>query len=320
MSATNPMSFSRVGAFTAAVFLALSSCRSVGSEVPAGTPAPPPAVPQETEESPAPTEPVMVPLSETEVQSATNRRVDHDAPNLYRDFEFSVGGVAYGNFDTTVRLNTPYLVGASLDFEDFLGMKGSDSVVRLDANYSFNKRHRVDLGYYDIRRDGSATIGEGIDFGEVEIPAGDVVTKFNTQILKLAYRYNFVTDYRTTLGASLGFHTMKMDLGLKAGQFDIEEEFRVTAPLPLLGLHGAYALSDKWRLRASMEFLQIKLEGFEGVMRDTTLAIDHDTFEHLGWGIGYNGFNLDMEIEKDPLTADIEYAYQGLMVYIRTFF
>jgi hypothetical protein len=242
------------------------------------------------------------------------------APNLYRRFGLSVGGAAYGNFDTTLRVGSPLLVGAILDLEDFLEVDDSASVLRIDADYSFNRRHRIDLSYFDIRRSGTTSVTEDIDFGEVVLPAGDIRSRFNTRILKLAYRYNFVTDYRTTIGVSGGLHTMALDLGLESASFSVSEEFKATAPLPLLGFHAAYALSDTWRIRLALEFLQVELGDFSGFIGDRTLALDHDLFEHVGWGIAYNGFDLDVEVEDDPLTADIEYGYQGLLLYVRTYF
>lgn len=246
--------------------------------------------------------------------------LEHYAPNLYRRFGLSVGGAAYGNFDTSLRIGTPLLVGAILDLEDFLDVDDSSSVLRIDADYSFNRRHRIDLSYFDIRRSGATTVTEDIEVGEVVLPAGDIRTRFNTQIFKLAYRYNFVTDYRTTIGVSGGLHTMRLDLGLDSSTFSIGEEFKATAPLPLLGIHAAYALNDDWRLRLAFEFLQVKLGDYSGFIADRTLALEHDLFKHVGWGVAYNGFDLDVQIERDPLTADIEYGYQGLLLYLRTYF
>ncbi|MFT5478944.1 MAG: hypothetical protein ACI8Y8_004317, partial [Planctomycetota bacterium] len=130
--------------------------------------------------------------------------------NIYRPFELSMGGVIYASFDTSVRVSTPVVLGALLDLEDLLGVDSSTSVGRLDASYAFNRRHRVDLAYYDIRRSGTRNTLSDLDIGDVVIPAGGIQTEFNTEVLKLSYRYNFVRDYRTAIGASFGFHTMQI--------------------------------------------------------------------------------------------------------------
>jgi hypothetical protein len=239
---------------------------------------------------------------------------------LYRRFSFSAGAAAYTKFNTNVQVNTPTSVGANIDMEDLLGLDEDNLVARFDARYAFNKRHWLDLSYYDIDRDGSRVISDDIIIGNVTIPAGTTKTNFDTQIIKLAYRYNFVADARTVIGASFGIHLMSLDFGVRSPSFNVEENFRVDAPLPLLGLHGAYALSEKWRLSASAEFLQFDLGDYRGLITDTRLTLDHDTFSNFGWGIGFNGFQADAHLEgNDDLSTDLEYGYQGLMLYLRLF-
>lgn len=240
------------------------------------------------------------------------------APNLYRRFTLGVGVAAYDDFNTNMQVAGDAGLGATLDLEEAFDIDTDDTIARFDAQYSFNRRHRIDLSYYDIRRGGSKTIAEDIQIGDEVIPAGSIDTKFNTQIIKLAYRYNFVADERTVIGASFGAHFMGIDLGVENEAFAVDEDFKANAPLPLIGLHAAYALSDTWSLNASLEFLKFDIDAYRGFISDSRLTIEHDTFEHFGWGLGYNGFRIDGSIEgEDDLRADLEYGYAGLMLYLR---
>lgn len=240
-------------------------------------------------------------------------------PNMYRRFGASAGMAALGNFNSEVSVGTDVLIGASLDLEDTLGIGESDFIGRFDTYYSFSPRHRIDLSLFDINRSGTRTVGNDFQFGEVVIPAGEVATTFNTMVLKLAYRYNFVADVRTAIGFSAGFHTMGIDLGLDSTVGSVSESFDVTAPLPVIGLHGEYALSERWKILSSIELFQIDIGYFSGYLQDSRLAIEHDTFDHFGWGVSLNGFQMGADMEEGPLNAEIEYAYQGLIVYLRGF-
>jgi hypothetical protein len=240
---------------------------------------------------------------------------------LYRKTELSLGAAVLANFDTTVQVSSATAgLGAVLDLEDSLGVTSSTTIGRLDTFYAFSDAKRINLSYYDIRRSGMRQINDDIMVGDVVIPAGGVATVFNTTIFKLAYQYNFVTDSRTTIGASIGLYTMGLDLGFAASTFAASESVKATAPLPVLGLHGAYALTEKWRLSASFEVLEVEIGGeFKGAITDSLLGLSHDTFEHFGWGIGYNGFRLDLEVIQGDRVTDIEYAYQGLLLYLRVY-
>jgi len=310
---------SRIGVL-ALLTLAPSACRSAAP--PAGEPSAPGSSPVGEGDEPAftpdgyldATLPTRVSPAATDGQEGAPIG---NYPNMYRRFGLSAGAAFYSNFDTTIRVDTDYLVGAVLDMEDFLGLDDNNLVARLDAFYAFSPRHRIDLGVYNISRDGTKYVGEDLQVGQVVIPAGDVDTSLDTLIVKLAYRYNFVADTRTAIGASFGLHTMGIDLALNSPEFEVSESFRATAPLPVFGLHGEYALSERWKLLASTELFQIDLGFAQGFVADNRLALEHDLFEHFGWGLAFNGFQLDGEFEDSPLTADLEYAYQGLLLYLR---
>jgi len=242
--------------------------------------------------------------------------------NLYREFGLSIGGAAYQNFDSVLRVDSDSLVGAVLDLEDTLGVDDAATVLRVDAFYNFNQSHGLGLGYYDIRRSGSRVLDEDVTFGDRTFLAGSRVdTEFNTKVLKLAYRYNFVTDYRTKIGTSIGFHTMGIQTSLNAATLSVDESFRATVPLPVLGLYFEYALSQTWKLLSSVEVLQVDVGYARGYLSDTRLNLEHDLFENFGWGIGYNAFRLDATMEgEDRLTGRVQYDFQGLMLFARCYF
>jgi hypothetical protein len=226
--------------------------------------------------------------------------------NMYRRAGLSAGAAFYGNFDTTIQVSGDQGAGATLDLEDLLGLDDDNQIARFDGFYSFSPRHRIDVSVYDIRRNGTNTVGEDFQVGQVVIPAGEVHTSLDTMIVKAAYRYNFVADTRTAIGASFGLHTMGIDFGVESTEFEVSESFGVTAPLPVIGLHGEYALGERWKLLASAEFFQIDLGFAQGFLEDTRLALEHDLFDHFGWGLAFNGFQLNAEFEDSPLNADLE--------------
>lgn len=241
-------------------------------------------------------------------------------PNMYRRGEVRAGAALLDNFDTTAQVSGDAGAGAIIDLEDLLGVDDDTQVAQLGANWKFSPRHQADIGVFDIERNGTRDVGSDIQIGNVVIPSGTVKTQFDTLVVKAAYRYNFVAEARTAIGASFGLHTLGIDLALESKDFSVSESFRATAPMPVLGLHGEYALSERWKLLASFEVFQIDIGYFEGYLADNRLALENDLFEHFGWGVALNGFQLDAQLEEGSLEADIEYAYQGLLVYLRAYF
>ncbi len=239
--------------------------------------------------------------------------------NIYRKASLQVGGVSFASFTTTAQVSGSAGIGAVLDLEDVLGVSSSTNVLRVDGEYMLNGRNRLSMSYYDINRDGSRTIVDDIDVGDVTIPAGQTSTKMRTTIGKIAYLYSFVDDDRTVISGSFGLHIMDINLKVKSPTFDIEEDLGVTAPLPVLGLHGAYALSESWSLFASGEVFQLKIDNFGGSISDIRVGLDWDIFEHLGVGAEINVFSMNADVDDGDMKADIEYGYQGIGLYLRAY-
>ena len=267
-----------------------------------------------------PTSVTREPLLETSLLLPQSSEKPEYYSNLYKRFGLSVGGAALQNFNTSLRVDSDVLVGASLDLENTLGVDDRATVVRLDSFWHWNRRNGIELSYFDIRRSGSRTTAQDINFGQIFVPAGTgVKTTFNTTILKFDYRYNFVADERTVIGASIGLHTMGIDTTLETTTgAAVDEEFKAALPMPLLGLHFEYALSHTWKLISSVELLQLDLGSYSGVISDRRLTIEHNPFKNFGWGLGYNGFSLDAKADGNgSLSARVEYEFQGLMLFAR---
>ena len=73
--------------------------------------------------------------------------------------------------------------------------------------------------------------------------------------------------------------------------------------------------------RTTVEVLQVDLGANSGFLSDRRLTVEHDTFQNFGWGLGYNGFTLDAEVEGEGrLSSKVNMEYQGLLLYLRWYF
>ena len=98
-------------------------------------------------------------------------------------------------------------VGADIDFQETLGLDSGLSVLRGEALYRFgeSRRHRVDLGYFDLRRSATKTLQRDIQIGDKVYPVGTSVdSRVDFQIIKGSYSYSLFQDNRFDLGVSVG--------------------------------------------------------------------------------------------------------------------
>jgi hypothetical protein len=267
----------------------------------------------------APAEPVSEPLA-ADVRLAGSER---DEGTSWERFTLSLGGQLLATVDTTLRVDSDTLgTGTEVDLEDDFDLDDSLFAGRIDAEWLMAKRHSLDFSLYDLRREGTRVIDRNIQIGDIVFPINTSVTnEFENIVVKLAYRYAFLHRDRWKAGASLGLHTMDWKTEWKAGGVGLEEDFDFTAPLPVLGLFGSYALASKLFLNAASEFFALEYEEFDGFLNNTRLTLEHRTFEHLGFGIGLDYFLIDASAENESgsLSAEAEYDYLGVMGFVQVY-
>ncbi len=85
-----------------------------------------------------------------------------------------------------------------------------------------------------------------------------------------------------------------------------------------------YAFTDRLLLQGRAGFFAIDLDldssDFSGRIIDLGLMLFHQTFENIGFGVGYVFFDVDVDYEDDKLDVSADYQYHGPMVIVGMYF
>lgn len=225
-------------------------------------------------------------------------------------------------------------LGVDIDVEELLDLDTSSSVFRLGAQWRFtkNRRHRLDLSWFSLNRDGTRQVLEDFSFenedGEiVNVPAGTQVSAFfDLDIYELTYSYSFLQDDRVDLAASIGLYVMPIDVGLNVtGLINEEGSAEFTAPLPVLGLRMDVVLAPRWFLRSGTQVFYVEYETFTGSLFQASGAVEYTPWKHVGIGLGFDLMKLSVEAEDEDwpgidLIGKIDYGYAGMQLYLKYFF
>jgi len=278
-------------------------------------------------------DPMLVPVAESmpdvdfdgtaDAVEALEKSLEGDRRNPWHRFVLSGSAMFAMNFDTRIRVDSKELgEGAELSLEDLLGLDDQASLFRIDANYRFNRHQMLGFSWFDIDRTGEQKIQEDLDIGDETFPAGaDVRTGLDTEIFKLNYWWNFVAEEDWELGVGLGVYWMRIDASfdgrLVAGEEEFDESVRETVkvdlPPPLLGLRGAYAITRRLRATGSFEILYVPIDAFRGWIVDARLGLEWDILDFAGLGLGYNFFNMGVDVDKDGFEGTFDYRYHALL-------
>ena len=241
-------------------------------------------------------------------------------------------GVFVSATDTSFRIGSG--IGLSIDAEEALNLDATNSVFRADALWRFsdNKRHRLELTWFSLKRDATRQIGQDITFEDkdgnpITIEAGTTVeSNFDLDIYELAYSYSFFQDDRIDLAAGIGFYIMPLDFGLRSsGVIEEDGSASFTAPLPVFGLRMDVALTPKWFLRTGSQVFYLQYDNFTGSVFEFRAAVEYNPWEHVGLGLGFDTLKVALEADGEDYPSidfkgNVDFAYSGIQLYLRYFF
>jgi hypothetical protein len=208
--------------------------------------------------------------------------------------------------------------GTPIDLESDLGLDKSDSVFRVDGYFRFNEKHRLDFSVFDLSRTSVKQIDRDIEWdGETYPIDTDVSALFDLNIYKLAYTWSFLLRDKGYLGVTGGLYIADIGTTLAAESIGQVSGAGVTAPLPVIGLRGEYYLSDKWSLRGSAEFFAIEYGDYSGSLYDVFAGVDYQLFENMALGVGLNSVKLNVGVEKSGFNGDVDWRYDGGLVFVK---
>lgn len=239
---------------------------------------------------------------------------------------FRIGVNAFfPRIDTRVRVDsTSGVIGTTIDLEQNLGMSDAESLPAASFVWRFAKKHRLKLDVFELNRSGSAITSTEIRFGDqvfqIDLP---ISSFFDTRVTSLGYSYSLIFDEKKELAISVGLSVMDIKLGVigTVGPGIIETDSGITAPLPMFGLTGAYAINESWVARAGLGIFSIKLalsdeERLSGEIFATEASIEHRTFDNVHFGLAYTYFDVRAEFEDARRLNLVRYRYRGPMLRV----
>jgi hypothetical protein len=251
-----------------------------------------------------------------------------EGPDLLTDpFRVSLGGFVLES-DVTVRLDGDTGRGTPVDWDDTFG--GGDSTrFRLEGHWRFGERHALRGLYFTNDWDRSRTAENEIEWqGEVYPVGARVKAEFSTDIYMLAYDYAFLKREDYEIYAGIGLHYTSVSAGLSArisgegGEVDrsLKNEGSVDLPLPVIALGGLWRLPRNFWLSGSGQLFALEIDDYDGNLIDATLALTWQPKPWLGIGFAYNYFKVDVDVTKDRFNGNLDWVYDGPMIYYNASF
>ena len=215
--------------------------------------------------------------------------------------------------------------GTRLNFERDLNLDDHKDTFNAALRWRFKERHFLELEYFRLDRSGFRRLDGEIRFGDNVFPIGaSIRSSFTTEVTRLSYSYRIVRNRDWGLAVGAGLHVTRLRAALTEIAFDninepigTTEIAKVTAPLPVIGFGGARRLGTNWALLARAQVFSVEIDDIDGTITHGAMYFEHDTFDHFGFGFGYDWFVIDVKSEDEFWRGRVKVRFDGPMLFFK---
>lgn len=241
-------------------------------------------------------------------------------------------GVFLPKIDSKISADNDILgIGDIIDLEDDLDLDENNNTFWGSAYWRFKPKHRLSVGYYQMKRNASATAKTDLIIGDEIYPAGaSLSTEFSMQVLPITYSYSFMKREKFEFGMSFGLHwnTVNFEVQGSASLGGQDANASVTAkalaPMPLLGLWYDYHFTPKFSAGVHGEVFALDISddtfAFSGTITNLRLSTEYWFFNNVALGAALNWFALDVDVEDSEWKGTLDYEYFGPQIYLKARF
>lgn len=227
-------------------------------------------------------------------------------------------GAFFTDISSRVRRDTAGgIPGDEIDLEDILGAPDDGTAFEIDAIWRIGTHHKLELGYFELIRDGSITLENDLIFGDEFYPAGTVVdSQVDYSSLRFTYTFYLMRDAQKELGVMAGLHLSELAVNVRTDLGDQVEKSRSSTPLPVFGLHGALFFGDRTTLRARIHVFRTDFDQHEGSLNYAALDLERRVGARTRLGIGYNLYATRLYSRDEGLRGSLRIRHHGPVLFM----
>lgn len=238
-------------------------------------------------------------------------------PFLTNKFNLEVGVFLPGvGIDLRVDGSNP---DEEFDFDETANLSDNQESGAIDFRWRFGKKWSLWGQAWTTSNEGENTLEQDVEWKDVVFKEGTFVRGgLDMDIARVFFGRNFSTGPQHEFGAGAGLHLMDMDTFLE-GEIIIDDqttEFQratasATIPLPNIGVWYYYSWSPKWLFQSRADWLSASIGDYSGSLWDLQVGVNYQAFKHVGFGLHYKAFLLDIDVTKNNLNGNIDLSQAG---------
>ena len=90
-------------------------------------------------------------------------------------------------------------------------------------------------------------------------------------------------------------------------------------PMPNVGAWYRYSPSRKWMFNLRADWLSASVDKYKGRIWNAAAGVNFSPWDHVGFGLSYQFFQLDGEIREDRWRGAVQTTFTGPFVYMSAY-
>ena len=251
-------------------------------------------------------------------------------PLLVNGFSMDIG-VFFPRRTLDLRVNraNPALPGENtlIDLDQEFGLRNGDETTAVEMAWRYGQRWSFLGQYFKSTYGVTKTLDEDISWDDIVFNAGSSATVAGGfQLTRFFFGRELDTSPKHNFGIGGGIHWMDIGTAIEGTVIVNDEPFserrsaRIEGPLPNIGVWYKYSITPRWAFRSRLDFFSASIDRYDGYMINGGLGLNFRAWEHIGFGLSYNYFELDVDVAETNWHGDIETIYSGAYVSVTAFF
>lgn len=239
--------------------------------------------------------------------------------------------VITSNVNGNLRGNVQQQTG--IDFSHDFGTDADQTRWRANLLWRITSRQGLRFSYFDNDVTKTRTITRNLTWGDDTFLANAAVTaETKFRVYELGYEFSFLNAPNYKVAASAGVHVEDFTIRL-AGVATVtgpngdistasytSEANSFTAPLPVLGLRGDWAVADHWYVDGALQAFKFTYQGIDGNWTVFNAGATYMFSHHIGIGLSYDRFAAHVNLSKGSFNGRLNLGYQGALLYFKSGF
>ena len=233
-------------------------------------------------------------------------------------------GVFLVQTDLKANLNGQSINNPEIDFDETFGKAEDSTRVRADARWRITPKHHLTFMYFDNSNSRTKVLNETINWGDNTYEVGATVRSENKfKVGALSYEYAFMRQPNYEVSANIGLHISDLSVSLSRDATvngtptskDTQTN-SVTAPLPVIGLRGAWVVTPSVLVEAQGQFFKLKVNEVDGYWSDVRVSATWMFNKNFGLGLGYDRYFNKVDVSKEGFDGRVKFGYSGLQAFV----